>query len=309
MITLITGENEFAIKAYADEVTEKFATKHGEDSVIKRRGEDLKVNDFPDLFTGNSLFSTNQIVVIDQPQQNRELCEYLIQNIGDLPAETELVLVEPKPDKRLKWFGQVKKHGQIIDKANLSPPELSRWIQTEVKARGGQIDSAGARYLVERAGNNQWQLHNEIDKLINFKPEITKKQIDELVEPSLDETIFQLLDLALQGKASKALAIYDELIKRDLDAFQTVTMMGWQVHNMVIVKTNINSSLSQLAGRAGLAPFVVSKTQRLVRNITLGQIKKLIELVLDAERDLKTTGIDAHQRTRHLVIQAAEITK
>jgi DNA polymerase III delta subunit len=85
-------------------------------------------------------------------------------------------------------------------------------------------------------------------------------------------------------------------------------MLGWQVHNMLLVKANIDMRDNELAGKAGMAPFVVQKTKRLVRSMQLVQIKQLIDLVLAAERDLKTTGMDGHRRTRHLIYQIAKTT-
>lgn len=308
MITLITGENEYAIKQYVDSEVAKFVQKHGADGLERRRAEQLEKSDLPDLFGGVSLFSSERLVIIDRPEQSKELTEHLATNVDTVPDDTNVILVEPKPDKRLKWYKAVSKSGRIVEKKPLPEYAFSRWITETVKERGGQIDSSNSAYLAERIGTNQWQASNEIDKLITYGKKITKQSIDELVEPTLSDTVFQLLDAAVQGNEERALELFNQLRLKDLDPHQTVAMLGWQVHNMLLVKTNTDTNPGELAKNGGMAPFVIQKTKGLVRNLSLGQIKKLIDLILDTEAKIRKTGADAHRQTEHLISQVARIT-
>lgn len=308
MMTLVTGKNEFAIKLHVDEQISRFVKKHGADGIERRRGSDIQRSDIPDLFGGISMFSNERLVIIDNPGQSKELADYLADNAGAIPEELNLTLIEPQPDKRMKWYKSVKKHGQIIDYPELKPYELKNWVTKTVKDRGGSIQPSVAAYLVDRAGTDQWLLHNEINKLLSLSQTITTESVDQLVEPSLNETIFQLIDSAMQGREKQAVQLYESLSLREVDPYQTVSMLGWQVHNMLLVKTNPNLSQGELASKGQMAPFVVQKIKNLVKSMNLAQIKQLIDLILQAEQDIKTTGSDAHRRVLLLINQVSRVT-
>ena len=92
-------------------------------------------------------------------------------------------------------FDYLSKQDYVQEFKELSNTETVKWVKKEVEQRGGDITQDVSQHLVGIAGNNLWQLNNEINKLIHYKKSqntngITIKDIEGLVKGSFDENIF-----------------------------------------------------------------------------------------------------------------------
>jgi DNA polymerase-3 subunit delta len=181
-------------------------------------------------------------------------------------------------------------------------PRLAKWLVDQAAAQGRTLESRDATYLIERVGANQQLLANEVEKLGLYDKVITKRTIDELTERAPQSTIFELLDAALAGKRKRALELYQEQRVMKVEPQQILALLGWQLHIMALVKTAGERDPSQIASEAKINPFVVRKTQGIVRNMTLAELKALIHEVLTLDIRLKSESIDADEALQNLII-------
>jgi DNA polymerase-3 subunit delta len=152
-------------------------------------------------------------------------------------------------------------------------------------------------------GLNQTRIDSELQKLAIYDKNISKASIELLVDKTLEESVFDLIDAVVKGRTKRAHKMYDELLLTDIDAYKFIGLISWQLHNLLVIKTNENMPDGNLASRAGMAPFVVSKTRRLSANLSLGQIKQMIGHVLKADSDIKQTRADSDSRIKLLIDQ------
>ena len=94
---------------------------------------ELEPRRLPDLFMGATLFATNRLVVIRGAAQNKTVWVDLEQWIERVPDETDIVLVEPSPDKRTRTYKLLQKHGTVHEHGELSDAELQNWLQTHAR--------------------------------------------------------------------------------------------------------------------------------------------------------------------------------
>jgi DNA polymerase-3 subunit delta len=168
-------------------------------------------------------------------------------------------------------------------------------VGDQVKAKGGIISSADARFLVEYAGSNQLNLENEIEKLVIYDKQVTRATIEELCDPSPQSTVFQLVDAVFAGNYKKAEQIYFEQRAQKVEPYAIMGMLAWQLHILALVKVAGLKSTDAIAKEAKLSPYVVKKTQGIVRRLTMAQIKQFVRDAKYLDIALKSQPINADE--------------
>lgn len=305
MMIFLTGDNHYAIKTEIDRLKGSFIKDHGDAGLEQYSAEDLPLDRLADLTSGGSLFSDKRLLIIRDIGANKELAEQIAQKANEIDSSTTLVLSQAQPDKRTRWYKELQPFAKNL--MNLRGPALSRWLIEESDRRGGGLSAVNAAYLIKRVGEDQWRLASELDKLLMHDSQIDTELIDQLVEPASDETIFQLIDLVVGGKVEPALKLYQRLRLGEIDPHQFLGTMAWQLNALFVVKTARTKPAGQIASTAGLSPFVVDRLKPLASQLRMVQIRDMMGLVLEADFDMKQTGIDADQRARLLIAQMGEL--
>jgi DNA polymerase III delta subunit len=83
-------------------------------------------------------------------------------------------------------------------------------------------------------------------------------------------------------------------------------MLAWQLYILAVVKTAKQRSVDDIAREAKLNPFVVRKTQGLVRHITLARLKELITGLREFDVRTKTEGILPDEAVRYYLLQLSQ---
>ncbi len=307
MIERLTGENNFEIQDRIGQATKNFAEQFGPDSVQFVDGDTADWLEIHQSIEGISLFGGEEkMVVIRSVGDNKDNAQKLAEALEHISDTTELIVVDSSIDKRSALYKALKKRGAVTECNNLDEGRLVSWVQERAKLHGGSIDSAAARLLVEYTGADQTKLNNEIDKLINFDTTISEDSIRELVEPRLSETIFQLLDAMLAGQAEKGVKIYDGLRYNQMQPIYILTMIAWQLHSLLLVKSAGKKSDAEIAKEAAMSPFVIRKARAATRNLNWTQLKKIFKLTAEADMKIKTTKVDSDQLLQTLIIQISK---
>lgn len=307
MIELVIGEDTFGSSKYVTSQKAAFIKQHGQDSVSEYSADNLGSKDLPTILGGGSLFSNERMVIINNPGSEKSINEQLATTLKSVPDDVHVLLVEPKPDKRSQWFKAAKKYGQVKEQRMLAGHDLFKWVSDQVRQRGGSINHSDINLLIQRTGENRWRLDREIDKLLLFDKQITQKSIETLVEPTSQETVWQLLDQVTSGQAAKARATYKDLSRGELDPHQFISLLAWQLHTLLVVTLNANQTDVVLAREAGMAPFVIKRMRGMSAKIGIIKLKKIIKLTLNVDKKIKETGADAGRRVELLIAQIGQI--
>ncbi|MBP7857531.1 MAG: DNA polymerase III subunit delta [Candidatus Saccharimonadales bacterium] len=306
MITTLTGENEVLRAAELRRAVAAFENEHGDMAVERLDGEEASYERMVEAVQSLPLLVARKLVVLRAPGANKEFTEKFATFVEAVSDTNDVIIVEPKLDKRLTYYKQLKKLTEFKEFAVLDAGGLARFAVDYTKERGGSISSGAARMLVERVGTNQLGLQQELDKLLVFDPKITEHSIENLTEKTPQSTIFELLDAAFAGDAKRTMRLYDEQRALKVESQQVIAMLAWQLHVLAIVKTAKQRSVDDIAREAKLNPFVVRKTQGLARNISLAHLKELITSLREFDVRTKTEGIIADEAVRYYLLSLAK---
>ena len=302
MITTITGMNTFLVQQELNQRTGEFVKAHGDLALERLDGEESSFERITEALQSLPFLATNKLVVIKNPAANKEFAEQFEQLITTIPDNTDVILVEARPDKRTVFYKLLKKLTEFHEFAELPTQALPRWLADEAKNRGGSLSTADANYLVQRVGANQLMLSNELDKLLAYQPVITHTHIDQLTDKTPQSTIFELLDAAFAGDTKQAMSLYKEQRALKVEPQQIMAMLAWQLHVLALIKAAGEKSIDDIAREAKLNPFVVRKTAGIARKVTLKEVKRLVHDALELDIRLKTESIDADDALQHYLL-------
>lgn len=308
MITTLTGSNIFAINQTAKMRVNDFVKNYGDLALEKLEGDETDLNKIRESLESLPFLSAKKMVVLKEPGVKKEFAESIEDLLSDLPDTTELIIAEPKIDKRTVYYKFLKNKTDFQEYNELAELELLRWIQKYASGLGGSISSADARYLLDRVGSDQYLLANEVAKLATYKDQINKESIDFLTSKAPKSTVFELLDASFSGNKKLLMQIYDEQRALRVEPQQILAMLAWQLNILAILASAPAKSDMQIAKEAKLNPFVVQKSRRLMSRLGLEQIKELVSKLVQLDRESKTSSIDTDNALKAYLIAISQAT-
>jgi DNA polymerase-3 subunit delta len=288
MITTLAGNNSFLLKAELRRLIADFVTKHSDMGLDRIDGEEAEYDRIREALESLPFLATRKLVVLRAPNANKEFVEKVEQLLGNLPETTDVIIHEPKLDKRSVYYKFLKKATDYKEYNELDEYGLAKWLSGQA-----DISQSDAKYLVERVGANQQLLSSELAKLVAYDSKITRQTIDLLTEPNPQSTIFQLLDAAFAGDMKHMLKLYQEQRASKVEPQQIIAMLAWQLHILSVIKTAGDRSDSAIADDAKLSPYIVGKSRGITRGLSLQKLKDLVRSLEQLDVQLKTTAIDA----------------
>lgn len=305
MIVTLTGSNDFARKQELKQLVTDFLRAHDEMAMERLDGEEATAEQMQAAIQSLPFLTTRKLVILREPGKQKawtEKFEGILQQIADT---TDLVIIEPKLDKRLSYYKTLKKQTDFREFGEMDGQSLAAWAVQYVKEHGGTLASSDARLLVDRLGTSQQLLQSELDKLQAYDSTVTKATIELLVEPLPQSTVFELLEAAFQGKIDRTFALYHEQRALKVEPQAIIAMLAWQLHVLAVVKAAGERSTDDIARIAKLNPFAVRKTAGLARSLSLAHIKQMVADLLTLDTKLKTITIDADEALQLYLLKIA----
>ena len=293
--------------AIIDELTESF-------NFHKLNNENFDIRDFADMVENLPMMAERTMVVVDDIDIFRLLDsdrEKMVEIMSDIPEYCTVVFtfetVEWKPDKRItKLYNVVKQYGTEIEFAKQSQRDLITWVTRHFSANHKKISPDLCAYLIEITGGTMTALASEISKICAFSgsDQIVKEDIDAVTEPVLDAVVFQMLDALSQGKNSEALKKLQQLLKMQEEPLSILGSIGGHYRRLSGAKLLLDNG-KNYADYMRLyhvsSEFVAKKTMSAARACSVRFLTSVSALVLQTDRDIKTS-LDAPDRLLELLV-------
>lgn len=298
----LTGENDVLRQEALRQMVSGFVAEHTDMGLERLDGEEADYARMHEAAQSLPFLASRKLVVLRSPGANKEFAEHLEKFMDDVPETNDVVLVEPKLDKRLSYYKQLKKLTDFREFAVLDANGLMRYLADYAKEQGGSLSSGDARLLVDRVGTNQLTLQHELDKLLAYNPKVMRASIELLTERTPQSSIFELLDAAFAGNTRRAMQLYDEQRDLRVEPQQIMAMLVWQLHILAIAKAAGPRSADTVAKEAKVSPFTVRKSQDLARRISAPRLKQLISELRTFDVRLKSESISADEVVRYYLL-------
>lgn len=306
MLIYLYGENQYAIKQKIDGIKRQYVDKTGGDADMQTFDmSDHNLSDLLNAFSVVPMFVSSRLFVVrnlDLLKLSKDQLDKLIDSISD---STNVVVVDTKPDKRSVYFKAISKLKNAKYFGALTPQQLVNWIKERAKELGGNIDNTAVSLLIDRVGNDQWQLDQELQKLTNFNSRINKESIEQLVVPNLSQSAFMMIDAIFRKDTKKAASIYENLIVQGEADQMILGAITYQYRILVLAKDNLGKG-NDWQKELGVSPYAVTKAQNLIKNIEMEQLRSAYQSIIDTDMAIKTGELNSHDALRDLILKLSK---
>jgi DNA polymerase-3 subunit delta len=303
MTLFFYGANTYALKSQLGQMVDAYLKKAGSDYGLERlEGAAVKLQDLAAALNATPFLASSRLVIVEGVAGNKGVAEKLPQILSKVPVTTVAVFVEREVDQRTAAFKALSKAEKVVKFEPLNGPKLMSWAEAQVKKHDGEAEPGALRELIDRSGEDQWRLSGEINKLVNFNPVITKVSVAQMVEFSLERTIFDLVEAMTAGRTGDALTAYRALTRQKDGEMYVLTMVQWQLRNLLLAgSAPAGMSSEQLAATAGMSGYVAGKMLAASRGVDLRRLARAYGLACDAEFDIKTGRAKAPEAVERLI--------
>lgn len=275
------------------------------------QNEELNVATFRDMPSVDELIgacsqvpfmSDKRLVILSEvsllaAKSNADEGKLLAQFLPTLPDTTVLVMCfSGSPDKRRVLYKQIVKLGQIKQYADPKPDACAAFAVDEAKKEGAKIGRAVARELVELAGCDYFALSNEVGKLAIYADggEITSKHIKECVSRTLEVDVFELHNLLVQKKATKAAALLRDIMT-DSRPEALIGLIAYNFREMYKIKVmlDLSYSVGKIASVLKSRDFIVKRRAGECKRFSQAELKESLVRLSNLDYAIKSGGEDA----------------
>lgn len=294
MIYLITGTNEYRVRQEIAALAKRLGVRA--ETIDADR---LSLNNLADIVRGASLFHETRLVVLRQLSEHKELWAKLGEWARDVSADTTLVLVETKPDKRTKAYKALTRAGEVIAAEPLTERTRSTaetWLRDLARAQGVKVSRAQAVNMVSRvlipnetsriAEVDQLQLAHAVKALVNVDT-VTDEAIAAVLPPAREFSVFDILELAARRDVRAVQKALSELHATD-DPYKVMALLWAQWAQLAAVMMAEGASSVQIASDLAIHPFVAKKLQALVLYFSAASVRELTQLAAELDYQSKT---------------------
>ncbi len=303
MITTIVSSNSFARQQIVDSQVKPFIKQYGDFGYERIDCENTEFNQIQSALQSLPFLAAKKLIVLQEPSTNKDFVSKIDQLLPTIPDATDVIIMESKIDKRQHYYSALKEKTKFQELVEPVGSDLINWQLTYVQTQNGKIEHPQARKLINKVGDNQQRLANEIDKLLLYNPQITDQSIDLLVEATPQSTIFDMLDSAFAGNNRRTLKLYKEQREQKVEPAQMIAMLTWQLHILALIKTaSSGMSPEQIAKQSRQNPFVVRKSLGLAKKISQTSLKQMLKELLILDTRLKTESIDPDEAMQYYLL-------
>jgi DNA polymerase-3 subunit delta len=229
----------------------------------------------------------------------REAVAEFTSAITSMPPSTELIVLEPGlqgDGSSHALFGLASKQGEVRHFALAGDGGVEGWIMQKAADRDAEMGRDAALELHRRVGDDSLRLQAEIEKLATFclgQSSIEVQHVRELVAPSLESSVFDLVDAIGRREPAKALRLAQELLVHQAEpAGRLLAMVGRQFRLLIMVKDLQAARVppAQMAGQAEVPAWLARRLIEQSQRFSMPELERGLESTLSADYATKGGG-------------------
>ena len=201
---VFTWNSDFLITEALNKWKKQFIEKYSDFNLNHLKEiKNLDKNILKDTILSGSLFSSEKKLIILDINNDiwDELEDFLIKNLEKKPQENIIILNYFLPDKRKKFWKNIKNISEIKEFNLENEEDTKKIINSKFSWK---INLEAINTIIKYKSNKINKIIPELEKLTITKNFITKIDIEENIVPELEESIFQIIDLVLNKQIPEA---------------------------------------------------------------------------------------------------------
>ncbi|MGT2715853.1 DNA polymerase III subunit delta [Streptococcus respiraculi] len=257
-------------------------------------------------------FSDEKIVILDYfaditTDKKRYLSDEELKKFEDYlnqPVETTrlIVIAGGKLDSKRRLVKLLKRDGLVLEANSLKEAELRQFFKQEIAKMGLNIDNMAMDHLLVKSNFDFAEIHKNLFFLQSYKGDrqIGLEDIEQAIPKTLQDNLFDMSQLLLQGKIDQARSLVRDLRLQGEDEIKLIAILLNQfrlfLQVQLLYKEGLSeqqmvAELSDIMGRK-INPFQVKFALRDSRRLSLSFLKKVVLVLIETDYQIKRGQFD-----------------
>jgi DNA polymerase-3 subunit delta len=305
VVYLLHGEDEFAI----DQFIASFEDRLGDPGTIalntsRLDGRSLSMDELITAVSAMPILAPRRLVILSSPLialGNPTVRMKFTYTLEHAPASTALVLAEYKtlPGNHwlLTWARSAGPRAYIRSFSLRKGAAMSKWIQDQARAAGGNFTPQAAALLASLIGEDTRLAYQEILKLVayvNYVRPVEPEDVEELTVSAIQGDIFVLVDALGNQDGRRAMGMLQRVLEVQ-DPLSVFGMVVRQFRLLLLAREVLDAGGNErdVARLVKIHPYVAGKVTAQGRQFSIQTLEAVYHRLLDIDEAVKTGQMDS----------------
>lgn len=201
--------------------------------------------------------------------------------------------MDDAPDSRKKLVKQLSAHVEWVEFPLLTDAKIHTWLNQQLRPLGKQIDAEAVSQLVFMAGRPLIGLKNELEKLtayVGARPAITQEDVEAVVTPTGECTVFQMIDCVLAGQPAQAQRLLKLLLEGGESCVGVLYMITRQLRMMTHIRLlrEQGMALNEIERKLSLNHYAATRSASQAARFAPERLEQSYLACVQADYDIKS---------------------
>lgn len=216
--------------------------------------------------------------------------------LADIPETSLVIFTEKTVDKRSKTYKQMQKSGRIFEMNPLDDRALEKWVGHMIAGAGKSVAREDVRHILELTGADMNRIQTETGKLISYvgqRPRVAREDIDLVVTPSVQASVFRITDLLGSGRGGESYCIYRDLVEsrkeKPQDIFNLIASQFRRLYRTILMESLTDAEVGK---EIHAGTYYVPKYRHQAASFGRQYLERMLKELMRLDREVKHGDID-----------------
>lgn len=290
---------------------------------LRFNDKDIDISEVVALCETLPVLSEKRIIVIDEQTNllkntDEDTLNTLTNYLKNPSPDTILFILSESPDKRRKLYKEIKKNSKLIEFKKLKLPEARSFINKLAKKQKITISPQATSHLIERLhylendNIDTLTIENELNRCIDYLGEdkdLTIDIIDEVIPESVEDNIFKIIDMIVNGKLQGVYDILDFFWQQGESPIGILSLLIYQLRNILKIKILLSKGYNpkQISEIGKISPFIVRKLTGVSKKFSLKRLYELFNEAAQLDLNMKTGALDHYLGLEYFLLKLNKV--
>ncbi|MCK4852091.1 MAG: DNA polymerase III subunit delta [Candidatus Omnitrophica bacterium] len=251
--------------------------------------------------------SDKRVVLLNDAETLSDSCAEAMIAYLEKPCDSSVLVISAAGSfKKTGHYKKLSRLARVTEAARPTHETMKKWIKGFFGNEGIGITDRAVELIVELKGVDTPAVKSEIEKLAAYSggDKIDAGHVEKLVGRSVTESIFKLVDAVNARDAEWAFRIIGDLYNQKKKPTEIIGYLGWYMRMMQGIKRLSGRGLGAdaIAAELGYSAAYVRRLTGQAEKYSAGKIGRLTELLLQADREIKTGMKSAFLAVEMLIV-------
>jgi DNA polymerase-3 subunit delta len=197
---------------------------------------------------------------------------------------------------RLKFFGELKKHGVVAKFEPLRERQAAGWLAAEARRLKIDLRPGAAEGIADAVGTDMAQLASALERVslfVGLDQAAGPSDVDELLRQTRQRSIFELTNAVGRGRRREALLVLRRMVQDREPGVRIVAMLARHLRQLWSARELVGRGQSKgdIAAALGIHPYFVGDVLEQARKWSIPALGRTHRALFEADRRLKSSRL------------------